>query len=73
MSTPPMRRRRTGAGTIPAGVVAWFEGRGELPWDALLPEDEAGLLRHWNAFVEVHPGAEHPSDAPWIGWPAPMQ
>ncbi len=69
-TTPTMRRRRPGAGSIPADVASWFAGTGPLPWAALLHEDEPSLLRQWNAYLEVHPGAAHPADAPWINWPA---
>jgi hypothetical protein len=57
-----LRRRRTSSvsGDIPVELVAWFEGRGDTPWCALLPEDAELLPQRWAAYKRAHPEAVPP-------------
>lgn len=67
------RRRRERTAEMPACIADWFAGRATADaagWPALLPDGEADVLAWWQQWLQEHPGATPPADAPWISWPA---
>ena len=66
-----MKGRPRSAVAIPPEVCAWFSGTERVQaagWVAVLPADEATLLRWWAEWRRQNPKARPPVDAPWINW-----
>jgi len=69
-----MNRRRLrlqNAAAVPPEVTAWFSGSERVAavgWLALLPDEEASLVRWWAEWHRRNPTARPPTGAPWITW-----
>jgi hypothetical protein len=65
-------RKRRNAGTVdgvPPDVSAWFTGERGPGWSALLAPDLHRVPEWWALWLQAHPDAVLPRDAPWIAWP----